>query len=460
MSVRIKVPITTGVIESNADCKIDGCYKEGALVITIDTRHQNHHRRLGIPKGTLLYWGKKYEYEAQELSALSWPMRYRVLAREGYYLDEEGERVYFSTQASGVDSRRGVSEVVMRAAVLLLVIAGMGYRRVEWLLGVLFHVAVSKSSLQRWVGEVVAQLPSGDEIIACLHSQAPITEGHLDELFPRGMHQCVLVMKDEHGRILATEAVDKRDEERVKPFLRRFQRLGIPFRAFYIDGCQAYYNAIRAIFGQAIPIQYDYFHIIQNAWRHLRTWAVTHRRRLKKRAQEAITPWYKKKLEVLAKDPWKHRFLLFKAEKRLMPEERQTLYGLLEADPKVSRLRDFLRGIWHIFEDSQDETQAREALEALKCQPLDPQRPKPFEKVLNFLEEHFTWMTTFLRHEHVQRNSLAETGVRVLRRLEIEHDGFRSEKGREDFLRIYQAIRYLGWSVYDPPDLSPSSAPG
>ncbi len=83
MSVRIKVPITTGVIESNADCKIDGCYKEGALVITIDTRPQNHHRRLGIPKGTLLYWGKKYEYEAQELSALSWPMRYRVLARAG-----------------------------------------------------------------------------------------------------------------------------------------------------------------------------------------------------------------------------------------------------------------------------------------------------------------------------------------------------------------------------------------
>lgn len=69
-------------------------------------------------------------------------------------------------------------------------------------------------------------------------------------------------------------------------------------------------------------------------------------------------------------------------------------------------------------------------------------------------------MTTFLRHHHVQRNSLAETGMRVLRRLEIEHDGFRSEKGREDLLRIYQAIRYLGWSIYDPPDLSPSSVPG
>jgi hypothetical protein len=75
----------------------------------------------------------------------------------------------------------------------------------------------------------------------------------------------------------------------------------------------------------------------------------------------------------------------------------------------------------------------------------------PLVKVLNFLEEHFTWMTIFLRHEHVQRNSLAETGMRVLRRLEIEHDGFRSENGREDFLRIYQAIDTLaGLSTIRP----------
>jgi hypothetical protein len=72
----------------------------------------------------------------------------------------------------------------MRAAVLLLVIAGMGYRRVEWLLGVLFPVAVSKSSLQRGLREVAAQRPNADAIIERLHAKAPITEGHLDEIFP------------------------------------------------------------------------------------------------------------------------------------------------------------------------------------------------------------------------------------------------------------------------------------
>ena len=109
---------------------------------------------------------------------------------------------------------------------------------------------------------------------------------------------------------------------------------------------------------------------------------------------------------------------------------------------------------------SQDEDEAREVLEALKHQRRDSQRPEPFEKVLNFLEDNLAWLTVFLRHDHVQRNSLAESGTRVLRRLEIEHGGFRSDKRQEDFLRTYQAIKYLGWSVYDPPDLSTSTAPG
>lgn len=61
MSVQITVPITTAVIEANADCKMSGRYEDGALVITIDTQHQNHPQRLGIPKRTPLYWGKAYE---------------------------------------------------------------------------------------------------------------------------------------------------------------------------------------------------------------------------------------------------------------------------------------------------------------------------------------------------------------------------------------------------------------
>jgi hypothetical protein len=52
---------------------------------------------------------------------------------------------------------------------------------------------------------------------------------------------------------------------------------------------------------------------------------------------------------------------------------------------------------------------------------------------------------------------LAETGMRVPRRLERNHDGFRSEKGWQNALKIYQAVAYLGWSIHNPPNLAASS---
>ena len=425
--------------------------EDGRLVITIDTRNQNHHQRLGLGYKVKLHFGQRREYEAQELSGLSWPIVYRVIVQDGYYVDRQGHRVHFTTKARGLDSRRGVSLVLMRAAILLLVIAGVGFRKGAFLLCHLFHVTISKSALQRWVEEIAGELPDGDAMIRLLDEQKPIREAHFDGLFPKGSDGCVLVVKDEHGRIVVTQEVDKRDETSVKPLLERLKTLGLKIETFYIDGYKSYYNAIVSVFGKGVQIQYDYFHIIQNAWRTLWKWAVAHRRDIKARSEEVETPWYKKKLETLATSLWKNRYVLFKADERLSEEEKERLTRIVEADEKVGRLRAFLGGIWHIFEDSSDEEEARAALEQLKQQPVDRQQPEPFQKVITFLEDHFDWMTTFLQKEGVQRNSLAETGMRSLRRLEIEHDGFRSEKGRDNFLRIYQAVKYLGWTVHHPP---------
>jgi hypothetical protein len=313
-------------------------------------------------------------------------------------------------------------------------------------------VDVSKSSLQRWVTALAETMPSGDEIIGMLNEKLPIHEGHLDEIFPSGTDQCVLVLKDEHGRILAAQQVKKRDEAHVVPFLERFKKLGLQFNAFYTDGWKAYYNAIRSVFGAGVAIQYDYFHILQNAWRHLWKWAVKRRRAHKARSEKVKTPWYKEKLKALAKSLWENRYLLFKAQERMTEEEKEQLSDIVEADKEVGRLRSFLGGIWHIFEDSDDEQEAREALLKLKAMPVDKQNPKPFNKVLGFLEENFEWMTAYLRHKGVKRNSLAESGMRVLRRLETQHDGFRTQEGRDNCLRIYQAVKYLGWSVHRSPE--------
>jgi hypothetical protein len=212
-----------------------------------------------------------------------------VLTRDGRYV-KDSQHVHFTTAAKGIDARRAACEVLIRAAVLWVVVAGIGYRRAAWLLEQLFHVETSKSTLCRWVEEVADSLPSRDEMIVALNQKQPVSEAHFDELFPRGSPGCVRVLQDEHSRILASEEVDKRDEETVKPFLRHMKALGQELKAFYIDGCLAYYNAIRSVFGPSVAILYDYFHILQNAWWHLWKWIVARRRQIKSNSQHSTTP--------------------------------------------------------------------------------------------------------------------------------------------------------------------------
>ena len=60
-----------------------------------------------------------------------------------------------------------------------------------------------------------------------------------------------LTLKDEHGRIIVSEEVEKRDEDHVKPFLARLKGLGLKLKTFYLDHCQAYVNAIKAEYPEA-----------------------------------------------------------------------------------------------------------------------------------------------------------------------------------------------------------------
>lgn len=50
---------------------------------------------------------------------------------------------------------------------------------------------------------------------------------------PLGTERCLIVLKDEHGQIIATQEVTHRDEEHVKPFLEWIKRLGLDLVALY-----------------------------------------------------------------------------------------------------------------------------------------------------------------------------------------------------------------------------------
>jgi hypothetical protein len=292
------------------------------------------------------------------------------------------------------------------------------------------------------------------EIIKLMQQRLPITAGHLDEIFPLGTTACVLVLKDEHGRIVTAQEVAQRDEAHVKPFLERLLGLGLKIHTFYIDHWQAYFNAIGAVYPQA-AIQYDYFHILQNIWRKVWGRFRRYRNDLKARGEAAETKWYSAKLQRLAAELWKHRYVFFTAEENLTAQQKETMQAVLQTQPEMSFLRGFLHKVRAIFEGPTTEAEAQAKLAELK-QYAAYKEDAGYRKSIAFLDAHFKNMTTFLRVPGVQRNSEAETGMRVLRRWERNHDGFRSETGRSNALRIYQAVMYLDWSIRNPPNFAAS----
>ena len=48
-----------------------------------------------------------------------------------------------------------------------------------------------------------------------------------------------------------------------------------------------------------------------------------------------------------------------------------------------------------------------------------------------------------------RRGSNSESGMRLLRRLEKNHDGIRSAATRQHYIQIYQAMKYLSLDVAD-----------
>ncbi|MGH9878822.1 MAG: transposase, partial [Nitrososphaerales archaeon] len=331
----IQVPVTTEVIEKNADLQPGGKVEENRIIIEFDMRQRDYHKLFNLKPQVEINWINERTFDVQELSGFSWPIVYRITTADGYYYSAPGQRVNFTPKVHGLCTKRKVSDVALRLGVFLSIIVGLGSRKASWLMSVLFQMTVSKSSLDRWVDEVADSLPSADEMITLLDRQKPITSGHFDEIFPLGTEPCVLVLKDEHGRIVAAQEVEKRDEEHTKPFLERLKRLGLEIKVFYIDHWQAYFNAIGAVYPEA-EIQYDYFHILQNIWRKVWDEFRTHRRDLKARSEAAETKWYSEKLKGLATKLWKNRYIFFKADENLSAKEKETMQEVLQTQPEVS----------------------------------------------------------------------------------------------------------------------------
>jgi hypothetical protein len=338
-----------------------------------------------------------------------------------------------------------MSHSIIRLACYLAVVCGVSLRHIALIFAVLFLIPITKSSIKRWIDDIGSNLPSQEKMLQQLLAITPATECHIDGYYPRGTDNCVMVVKDEHERILMTHEAGSENGADARQFLQKLKDLGLNVTAAFADYSQSFTEAIKAVYPQA-RFQADHFHTVKNIWGHLKKALLSYRRKIKARGEAKND----QDCVELAKTLWQLRWSLLKKPTNLSAEEKQAIAELEREDEGfVHRFRSIIRQLVNIFDHSHSEAQAKLRLKQLR-QDIRAVDDDHLEKILTFFDDHWEQALRYLRKKGMgkhRRGSNSESGMRLLRRLEKNHDGIRSATTRQHYIQIYQAIKYLSLDI-------------
>jgi Transposase len=446
MAVTVQMQFTSAVTEMYQDAFVGSSMENGTTIITFDLRQHDFQQELGTQ--ARLCWRKEsYHVDVHELSTFHNPITYRFILAQGAYLDAQNQRRYFTPEIKGVSTSQHMSHSVIRLACYLAVVCGVSLRHIALLFSALFLIPITKSSIKRWIDAIGTHLPTPEEMLQQLLALTPVTECHIDGYYPLGTDNCVMVVKDEHDRILITHEAASENGEDAKKFLRHVKDLGLNVTAAFSDYSQSFTEAIKAVWPHA-RFQADHFHTVKNIWGHLKKALLSYRRNIKAQGEAHNDEQVMERAKTL----WKLRWSLLKKPANLSGEEKQAIAELEREDAGfVHRFRHIIRQLVNIFDHTHSEAQARSRLKQLR-QDIHALEDRNLEKILTFFDDHWEQALRYLRKKGMgkhRRGSNSESGMRLLRRLEKNHDGIRSATTRQHYIQIYQAIQYLSLDAAD-----------
>ena len=446
MAVTVQMQFVSAVTEIYQDAFVGSSMENGTTIMTFDLRKHDFQSELGT-QATLCWRKETYHVDIHELSTFHNPMMYRFILAQGSYLDGQHQRIYFTPDIKGVSTSQHMSHSVIRLACYLAVVCGVSLRHIALLFAALFLIPITKSSIKRWIDDIGSNLPTPEKMLQQLLALTPATECHIDGYYPLGTDNCVMVVKDEHDRMLMTHEVASENGADARQFLQQLKDLGLNVTAAFSDYSQSFTEAIKAVFPQA-RFQADHFHTVKNIWGHLKKSLLSYRRQIKANGEENNDENCKERAKTL----WKLRWSLLKKPANVSVEEKQAIAELAREDEGfVHRFRGLIRQLVTLFDHSHSEAQAKLRLKQLRKDIQAVEDPH-LDKIVQFLDDHWDQALRYLRKKGMgkhRRGSNSESGMRLLRRLEKNHDGIRSATTRQHYIQIYQAIKYLSLDVAD-----------
>jgi Transposase len=446
MAVTVQMQFESVVTELYQDAFVGSSIENGTTIIQFDLRKRDWQGALGTT-ATICWRQEPYHVDIHELSTFHKPIKYRFIVAQGSYLNDQNQRVSFTPDIQGVSTSQHMSKSIIRLACYLAVVCGVSLRHIALLFSALFLIPITKSSIKRWIDDIGSNLPTPEQMLQQLLILLPVTECHIDGYYPLGTDHCVMVVKDEHDRILITHEAASENGDEAKQFLQRLKDHGLKVTAAFSDYSQSFTEAIKAVYPSA-RFQADHFHTVKNVWSHLKKSLLSYRRQVKASGEaqqdEACI--------ALAKKLWTLRWSLLKKPSNLSAEEKQAIAALESADAGfVHSFRNIIRQLVHIFDHTHSEAQAKLRLQQLR-QDIQVLADHQLNKIPQFFDDHWDQALRYLRKKGMgkhRRGSNSESGMRLLRRLEKNHDGIRSAATRQHYIQIYQAMKYLSCDVAD-----------
>jgi len=157
MAVTVQTQFESVVTEMYKEAFVGSSIENGTTVIKFDLRHLDFQRECGIT--STIYWRKDtYHVDVHELSTFHNPIKYRFVLAQGYYFDEDGQRIYFTPEIKGVSTSQHMSHSIIRLSCYLAVVCGVSLRQIALIFSFLFLISISKSSIKRWIDTIGSNL--------------------------------------------------------------------------------------------------------------------------------------------------------------------------------------------------------------------------------------------------------------------------------------------------------------
>ena len=220
MAVTVQMQFESVVTELYQDAFVGSSIENGTTIIQFDLRKLDFQCALGTT-APICWRQEPYHIDIHELSTFHNPLKYRFIVAQGYYLNDQNQRVYFTPEIQGVSTAQHMSHSIIRLACYLAVVCGVSLRHIALIFSSLFLIPITKSSIKRWIDDIGSNLPSQEELLQPLLAITPATACHIAGYSPRGTDHCVMVVKDAPDRLLMTHEAGAENGAEARKFLQK-----------------------------------------------------------------------------------------------------------------------------------------------------------------------------------------------------------------------------------------------